>query len=149
MAIVSLGSFRRPVVARAAAALPAAGAWDVAPLELQASWDGSIMLYFTYTRGGAAGAFRWRIEACPDEPAVTWYRSSIYEAGIVAPGGADVMSRIQREEFEYIATGAAAESFVVGPIRTDDGARYMRFPAAEVGNVGAPGNLAIDIMLGK
>ena len=149
MAIVSPVNYRRPVIARAVAALPAAGAWDAAPLELQVSWGVNVTMYFTYTEGGAGGAFRWRIEVCPDEPAVTWYRSSIYEAGVVAPGGADVVSLVQREEFEYDTTVlAATESFVYGPVQISDGARYLRIPAAEVGNVGAPGTLAIDVMLG-
>lgn len=147
MARASGVNYNRPVIARAAAALPAAGAWDAAPVELQASWGVETTLYFTYTRGGAGGSFRWRIEVCPDEPAVTWYRSSIYEAGVIVPG-TDVMSRVQREEFEYIATGANAESFVFGPVQISDGARYVRIVAAEVGNVGAPGNLAVDVMFG-
>jgi len=148
MAIVSLVSFRRPVVARAAAVLLPAGAWDVAPTEMIVSWAGSATLYFYYQAAGAGGAFRWRIEVTAEDPAAVWCRSSIYEAAVFVPG-TDSVGLVQREEFQYQATGLTQEAFVVGPASMSDGARWLRIGAAESGNLAAPGMLAIQVMLGK
>ena len=148
MAIVSPVSFRRPVVARAAAVLLPAGAWDIVPTEMQVSWAGSATLYFYYQAAGAGGAFRWRMEVTAEDPATVWCQSTIYEASVIVPG-VDTVSIVNSETFRYTAQGLAQEARVLGPIQISDGARWLRIGAAESGNLAAPGMLAIQVMLGK
>lgn len=138
-----------PVTLRASAALPAAGAWDAAPTESSVMGADHIALNFTYTRGAAGGAFDWQlwvsiyavagnVPAGADE----WVAESLYAAGAVVPG-ADSTSTAQRELESYTATGAAAESFVFGPIQLLGTIERVRVRARESGVVGTPGTLAI------
>ena len=129
--------------ARAAAALPAAGAWDAAPLELACPGFKRVTLYFHYTRGGAAGAFNFRIDTSPDSAGAVWNQSSQYAPGALA-AGADTTSAVQRENITYTATGAAIEDFVYGPVDLNATVERIRIPAREIGNVGAPGTLEIE-----
>lgn len=135
-------------VARAAAALPAAGAYDAAPTELYCNSFETVTLWFTYTRGGAAGAFAFRVDVSPDGAGTAWFRQTIYSPAAVVTG-ADSQSDVQREAIEYGATGAAAELFVYGPITLGGMIERIRIAAAETGNVGAPGNLAIRAVFGE
>jgi hypothetical protein len=130
---------------RASAALPAAGAFDAAPLVVASIPANAVQLYLEYTRGGAAGAFAFYIEVSPlsaDGVGADWYRMSMYDPGVLA-AGADVVSNIQRERVVYTATGAAIETFTYGPIMLQGNVERIRFVAAESGNVGAPGTLAV------
>ena len=140
-----------PVIVRGDAAagqviLPAAGAWDATPLEIDCSPFGAVALHFAYTRGGAAGAFDFRLEISPfgvDQAVFQdWYQGALYDAGVLA-AGTDVASAIQREAITYVATGATVETFIYGPISLDGTVQRIRIPAAESGNVGAPGSLSI------
>lgn len=127
-------------VARAAAALAAAGAWDAAPVEMGCPDFYFVTLFLSYTRGGAGGSFDFRVDVSPD--GTTFYQTSIYAPGIVVPG-ADTGADVQREFVNYQATGAGAETFVYGPIELRGTVKEMRVVAREVGNVGAPGTLAV------
>lgn len=136
-------------VARAAAALPAAGAWDAAPVEMYCCYAQRVTLYFTYTRGGAGGAFDFQVQVSPysldtlaPAGAQAWMVMSLYDSGGVA-AGVDSQSRAQREYITYQATGAAAEAFVYGPIEMAHVER-LRVRARESGAVGAPGTLQIE-----
>ena len=76
-------------VARASAALPAAGAYDPAPLEMMCAGFDSAILYFSYVRGGAAGAFKFKVEVSPHASDSiiypSWFQSTLYEdGGVVA-----------------------------------------------------------------
>lgn len=135
-------------IMRAAAALPGAGAYDAAPLERYCNSFNTVTLFFTYTRGGAGGAFAFRMDVSPDGVGATWFRQSLYAAAAVATG-ADSQSDVQREAIEYGATGAGAETFVFGPIQLAGACERIRVAAAETGNVGAPGNLAIRAVFGS
>ena len=88
------------VTFRAAAALPAAGAWDAAPLVVFTEDSDDVAIYLSYTRGGAGGSVRIRIEVSPyslDMPVVqSWYYPSVKSVGAFA-AGADVASALQRE----------------------------------------------------
>ena len=129
-------------VARVAAALPAAGAWDGAPLELQCAGFKNVTLRFRYTRGAANGAFAFRADTCPDYLGVVWDQMSLYSAlGVVT--NADTQSDIQRESIEYGATGAAAEGFTYGPVELGGNVEMIRVGAHETGVVGTPGVLEI------
>jgi len=141
--------YENPVNLRASAALEAAGAWDAAPTESFSTNAQNLMLTFTYTRGGAAGAFDWQlwtslysIAALAPAGAQEWVAQSVYAGGLLV-AGADVQSEVQREYQTYEATGAAAESFVYGPIAFDGAIERIRVRARESGNVGAPGTLQI------
>jgi hypothetical protein len=135
-------------VARVAAALAGAGAYDAAPLELYCNTFEKVTLFFTYTRGGAAGAFAFRVDVSPDGVGATWFRQTLY-ASVAVATGADSQSDVQREAVEYGATGANAEAFVFGPIELGGAVERIRIAAAETGNVAAPGNLAIRAVFGE
>jgi hypothetical protein len=136
--------------ARASAALPAAGAWDAAPIEMACPYFDHVKLTFTYIRGAPGGAFEWRIE--PSDYSIPgnvpagaeeWSQGSLYAPGIVAPG-TDSTSLVQREQQSYTSQGAAAESVVYGPIALEETAERLRVSARETGVPGTPGTLQIQ-----
>jgi len=133
--------------ARVSAALPAAGAYDAAPLELACPGFKTALLSLAYTRGGAAGAFAFQVEISPASSGAVWHRIMLYSAPAVVPGS-DAQSDIQREAVEYQATGAAIERLAFGPINLGGAVERIRIPAAETGNVGAPGTLEIIVNFG-
>lgn len=141
--------WQNPVNLRADAALAAAGAWDAAPTESFSSGAHNLTLSFTYTRGAAGGAFDWQLEvsiyavaARVPAGADEWITEAVYASGAVA-AGVDTQSRVQREFETYQATGAAAESFPIGPIELNGTVERIRVTARESGNVGTPGDLQI------
>lgn len=110
-------AWRNPVVMRASAVLPAAGAWDATPTEQNIFGAQGLTLSFTYTRGAAGGAFDYQLELSPYSIAALvpaganeWVTESIYAAGAVALG-TDTQSREQREYQTYGSVGAGAEGF--------------------------------------
>lgn len=131
---------------RAAAALPAAGAYDAAPTELACNEYSHVTLYASYTRGAAGGAVRFRIETSPYTADVVgvqnWFRSSILAAGAVVIN-TDTTSNIQREAFDYGATAAAIENFVYGPLELQGTVQRIRVACAESGVVLTPGTCHI------
>jgi len=141
--------YTNPITLRASAALPAAGAWDAAPTETFVANAENMTLSFTYTRGGAGGAFDWQLEvsiyaiaANVPAGASEWVTESLYAAGAVA-AGADTTSNVQRELQSYQATAAGAEDFVFGPIVLDRTVERVRVRAKESGAAGTPGTLSI------
>lgn len=129
---------------RASAVLPNAGAWDIPGVFFVSEVD-FISLAFTYTRGGAGGAFDYQIEyslysvaANVPAGAQEWINQSVYALGAVA-AGVDTQSRVQREYETCQATGPAVESFVFGPIALRGTIERMRIMVRESGNVQAPG----------
>ena len=138
------------VTARAAAALPAAGAWDATPTEFHCIGLDYVTFYITYTRGAAGGDMQFRVEYSPysaDSVGVqSWFRGSIYAGGLVA-SGADTLSNVQREDVEYGSTGAAAEPYIYGPIALHGTVARLRIPAAESGVVGNPGDCHIVALM--
>ncbi len=131
---------------RAAAALPAAGAFDATPLELYCPEMEFGTLYITYTWGAAGGALNFKIEVSPrttDDAALEdWYQTAILAGGAVV-GGADTTSLTQREDVEYTAGGAAAETFVYGPLELRSTVERIRVACAESGVPGTPGTAQI------
>lgn len=141
--------WENPVILRANAALPAAGAWDAAPTESFVSGAENMTLAFTYQRNAVGGAFDWQLQisiyavaANVPTGADEWVTEAVYAAGAVA-AGADTTSRVQRELQTYQATGAAAESFPIGPIELNGTVERIRVRAKESGVVGTPGTLQI------
>ena len=135
--------------ARASAILLPASAWDVAPTAMPCPYFDNLTLYFTYTRGGAAGAFDFQIEYSPysvvgnvPAGAEEWITMGLYASGAVA-AGADTTSALQRELITYTATAAAAEDFPY-PVALSGTVERVRVRARESGNAGAPGTVQIE-----
>jgi hypothetical protein len=130
-------------VARASAVLPAAGAWDASPTEMDCPGFREVLLSLTYTEGAVGGAVDIKIEVSPDSTGNTWHQLSVKDVGVLVPG-ADVVSDVQREEVSYDPTGATAERFVYGPIEIGGTVERMRVFAQESGVVGNPGTCEIE-----
>jgi hypothetical protein len=132
-----------PVTVRAAAALPALGAWDAAPTEVACAGFDWVMLYFTYTQGAAGGAMDFQVHVSPYAADIAgvedWFYQSIYAAGAVA-AGADTTSNVQRELITYGSTAAGAETFVYGPVRLDGTIERVRVRCRESGVTANPGD---------
>jgi len=133
-------------VARASAALPAAGAWDAAPTAFFTSGMDYARIVCTYTRGAAGGAFEMAIQTNGFSTGTAWERTTLYDPAAVALN-TDSQSNIQREGLEYGATAAAAESVTYGPLALLGTVEQMRIAARETGVVGTPGILAIQVFL--
>jgi len=136
---------------RASAILAGAGAWDAAPTEHYVSEYDEIVIFFTYTRGGAAGAFELQLQYSPYSADVvgveSWFAMSIYQATALV-AGVDTTSNLQREIIQYTAVGAAAEMFMYA-VALADGIARIRMPCRESGNVGAPGVVHAVGLLGS
>lgn len=139
-----------PVTMRAAAALPAAGAWDAAPTEIACAGFNWVMFYLTYTRGAAGGSMDFQIHTSPysaDQPVVEdWFYQSIYAAGAVMVS-VDTVSNVQRELVIYGSTGAGAETFNYGPLSLDGTVERIRIRCRERGITATPGNVHIVAVL--
>lgn len=124
--------------ARASAALPAAGAYDLAPESLATNNYNEFTPMFSYTRGGAAGSVTYKVEISNDK--TNWYQISEMKSGTLA-AGSDTVDLLQRAEITYTATSASAENFT-GPTFTV-AANWFRIVCKESGNAGAPGTVSV------
>ena len=138
--------------ARASAALPAAGAWDAAPTELFVSGADTVTVQFSYTRGGAGGSFGFQFQtsiysvaANVPAGAAAWADGMAYAVGVIV-AGADTASAMQAEYVVCQATGAAQEVFQFTLQGLGGTVERLRIPCCEVGNVGAPGTLQVEIL---
>lgn len=131
-------------VARAWAALPAAGAWDATPTEIQCSDFGYVTLYMSYQRGAVGGAVDLRVEVSPDVTGAVWHRLSVTAVGAVA-AGVDVTSLVQAGDFSFTPTGANREYITYGPIDLQGTAERITVAAQETGVVGNPGSCEIEL----
>src|SRR4030065_1212814 len=79
-----------PPTFRASAALPAAGAWDVALLEIEVPAKSRMTLYISYTRGAAGGAMDFQVVVSPYSATVAgvenWFMQTEYQAAVLAAG---------------------------------------------------------------
>ena len=132
-------------IARANVILPAAGAWDPAPVELQCVAFDSFTLYFLYTPDGAGAGNAFDIYVEISRDGSVWYQTTIYAGGAVG-GASDVVSRFQREIFRYAATQQVVPEFsVFGPVAMNGSPDYIRIFAREIGDLVNPGLLEIRI----
>ena len=136
---------------KAVAALPAAGAWDV-PVPIHCDGASKATISISYTRGGAAGSFRYLIETSPwsaDQAVVgvgNWFPPSVRNVGAFV-AGADVAVGIQRQAGDlYVAVGATIETFSLD-LDLGAGAMRMRLSCQEVGNIAAPGTVHVAVYL--
>lgn len=136
---------KRWQTARLESALPAAGAFDSAPIEMYCSEKDTVTFYGTYTRGAEGGEVVLRVQFSPhaeDVAGNNWFIPTLYDADDVT-AGANSVSLVQAEDFSYTATSGSAESFVYGPIRIDTDAQRCRVIAAENDAQRTPGTLEI------
>lgn len=104
-----------------------------------------ISLYCKYTRGGNGGALG--ISVCFSPDGNDFYQESrqVFEDLIQ---GADDTVDVQRDFYEYLATGASEEDFMIEITHRGSpsliNAHSMRCDTYEVGNTGAPG--VVDIV---
>lgn len=136
-----------PITFRARAALAGAGAWDATPTVVACPSQTRATLYIEYTRGAAGGAVDFQVAVSPyaaDQvaPVESWFYQSEYSAAVLA-AGVDSQSRLQREYLTYLSQGAAAETFVYGPIDLGAGVERIEVRARESGVVGTPGTCHI------
>ena len=141
-----------PVVFRIRAALPAGGAWDPAPLEINVAGAGKITFYIEYLRGIAHGAVDFQAFYTPFQvdrvlPLQTWYSQSMKSDGTSALE-LDTHSHIQREYVRYGSTApGGAETFMFGPVDVN-GVERMRIFCRESGqDLTAPGTCEIIAIL--
>lgn len=141
-------------VIRARDVLPALGAWDAAPVEINASGANFVLLFLDYLAGAAAGAVDVQLEAAPNsvdggaaEP--DWYPITLFAPGAMA-AGTDITSLVQREFINYtsVAVIPEVETYCIGPIELRSCVERLRLRARETGNVGAPGTLGVWAALG-
>lgn len=135
-----------PVTMRAAAILPAAGAWDAAPTEVACAGAEWMRFFFTYTRGAATGAFEYYYDGSPYAVDVAgvedWFHGSLYVPGTLILCN-DVMSLVQREYINYCATSANAETFIGPPIHLAGCVERLRIFCREAGVIGNPGTVHV------
>jgi hypothetical protein len=135
-----------PFTFRLSAALPAAGAWDASPLIVACPQYARIVLYLSYTRGAAGGAFDFQLQVSPyssNLPIVqSWFNQSEYSPAVLA-AGVDSQSRLQQEYITYASQAAAIENVVYGPVELGAGVERIMVKARESGIIATPGTLHI------
>jgi hypothetical protein len=135
-------------IARASAALAAAGAFDTTPTVMQCPGFSKAMLFIEYERGGAGGDMQLKVEISPVPMGDHWFQITQY-AGAAVASGSDVVSNVQRQEIEYGSTGAGVEKFTFGPIDLAKTAERMRVNCQESGAVGTPGTCKITAVFSE
>jgi len=126
------------VTVRAAAALPAAGAYE-ASAEVPCAGYRWLSLYLSYDEdpATAAGAVTYFVELRPAGSTV-WYADPSWTTAAVA-AGADTVEHLQRRHFVYTPVGTATERWRHPMVIGLDGVEAFRVQCAESGAVGAPG----------
>lgn len=144
-------AWTNPTTMRAAAVLPAAGAWDTDPIEISCAGAWWARFYFTYTRDGDSGSMDYRYEISPysvDQAGVEdWYQGMLYTAGTLTPCS-DVHSNAQREYITYCSTAAGAETWIGPPVRLAGCIERIRIFCRETpgGDVGTPGDCHVVVL---
>lgn len=138
----------RYIVARASAALPAAGAFDASPIILPCSDFSFVTFYISYTRGGIGGAVTLKPLASPlSDTLASFYQLSAVDVGTLV-AGSDLVHIIQRQAVKYTTGGAPAELFTYGPIELRGTVERLQVPCAESGAAGTPGTCAVLALFG-
>jgi hypothetical protein len=131
-------------IARAVAALPAAGAWDATPTAMACPGFNSMTLAVTYDEnaGGVAGAMDLQILWSPDSTGTVWHTMSLYAPGVLA-AGVETQSRVQTEYVTFAPVGATNELFAYGPITLAGTIERVAVRCRESGQVGSPGACSV------
>ena len=105
-----------------------------------------LVLYLSYTRGAAGGAFDFQILVSPYSADLAgvedWFIQTQYNAAVLA-AGVDSQSRLQQEYITYASKAAGIENVVYGPVDLGAGIERIEVRARESGVVGTPGILHI------
>lgn len=136
------GDYAAEKVARVSAALPAAGAYDTAPIVMLGSSFEKVTFFLKYKQGAAGGKVRMKIEVSPFSSGSVWYQLSAYSVGVITPG-ADLVSPLQAQLIEFDPVGANDEFVIFGPVSLESAVHRVRVAAAESGVVGTPGTCEI------
>lgn len=131
---------KEPVAVRASAVLAGSGAYDSSPLAFRVARAAALVLYVTYTRGGASGGAKLKLQLSDDN--ATWYDALVPNSSVTS--GAVTLA--QGVYALPVAAGAAAETYATPPFDVR-GAAWARVAFAEVGNTGSPGTLAATGLL--
>lgn len=135
-----------PITVRATAALPAAGAYDTSPTVIDTTNFATLELRVTYARGGAGGSVKFKVQVASDATQGTFFTRTV-DDGTINASGSSSYSNIYQSEKLYTPAGAGAESYTY--IIDVSDVRYVKIPFAEAGNVGAPGIVTADCVLGE
>jgi len=133
-------------IARATAALPAAGAWDATSTVVLTAGMDHALIACAYQRGAAGGAYEIAVWVSMEASGANWARTTIYDPAAVAIN-TDATSNIQREGIEYGAVGAGVEAVTYGPLAFNGAVERMMISARETGVAGTPGALGIYVYL--
>jgi hypothetical protein len=138
-----------PVTLRAWAALPAANAWDAAPLAIPCPTFWWARLYFTYQRSVNAvlGTMDYYYALSPFSadalaPNEAWFHGTLYAAGDVV-ACAIAQSGVQQEFISYCSTSANAETFISPPIHLGGCVERLRVHCRQAPNQGAAGTAEV------
>jgi len=141
--------------ARVDAALLAAGAWDVAPLEFPCAGASWLGVHVTYDEDPAAtdGAVDVQLELSPYAVAANvptgaeeWIPQTLYAPGAVVPG-ADTESLAQAEYITFDPTLATPQAITFAPVAIRGVFERFRVRARESGDIANPGDCQITVTL--
>jgi len=148
-------------LARTWAALPAAGAWDDDPEEIECAGAEWATIWARYQQGdeSSGGGFSIRCDASPYTRDAgleivgnqVWGRTVIKQLDLVT-FASDSAAWFQREgTITYGATGADAEDILVGLSVFMGAAQRLRIAAREAadGDTDEPGSLELTVVLGS
>ena len=129
-------------VLRASGILPAAGAWDAAPTEINTASYKFLEVWINYLEGAATGKVSVMLEK--QLPSGTWGRPVRIQPGRFIQG-TDFMSKMQAEEWELdpIVVG----SQIVTMTFEINHPAQIRMAARESGVIGTPGTCEIEYNL--
>jgi len=133
-------------IMRVSAALPAAGAYDAAPLAIECMGWTKMTLLCAYTRGALGGAVRFYVDVSYGTAPTVYYQTTVYEAGAVV-AGADTHSTIPHEDFTWNSGGAAIERFAYA-LEIPSNIKNIRVVASEIGVIATPGTFAVNAIFG-
>ena len=139
-----------PFVARAWAALPAAGAWDAAPTVAVVQGFWWTRFFFAYRRAHAVlGTLEYYYDLSPfsadagaGASAQAWFHGTLFVPGKMTPCE-DQLSMVQRGNTSYCATSGNIETFISPPIHLGGCIERLRVFCRERGAIGMPGHAEV------
>lgn len=130
---------------RASAALEAAGAFDTPVAVPLDPLTEIVTLYVKYTRGGASGAFKFRVKESPD--GVTFYRQCLADGSTLTTSAPYKSIDVGCTVYEVEAPASGSAEYYAIPVNVH-AAKAVQVEFAEYGNTGAPGTLEAYLQAG-
>jgi len=133
------------------AALPAAGAWDAAPVVAECGGFWWCRFYFVYDAAAQAAdpSLEWYYEVSPYSAGATvgmaeaeWCHGTIYVPGDIV-SWAETRSDVQQETMVFAPDTLDAETFVGPPIHLAGCVERVRVYCRERGDQGMPGSAGV------